>query len=325
MPTAFITGVSGQDGSYLAEFLLAKGYQVHGLIRRSSSINTSRLDDFYRGREDRHPNFFLHYGDLADSSGLARLVREIQPDEVYNLAAQSHVKVSFEMPEFTADVTGTGALRLLEAIRMNSSSTRFYQASSSEMFGASPPPQSEKTPFHPRSPYSCAKAFAHMLCVNYRESYDMFAVSGILFNHESPRRGETFVTRKITQAAANIKAGKQDLLYLGNLDAKRDWGYAGDYVEAMWLMLQQDEPKDYVIGTGEAHSVREICDAAFRHLDLNWEDYVRYDERYERPAEVDYLLGDPTLAREELGWAPKVSFEQLVAMMVDSDLAAITD
>ena len=239
MPTAFITGVSGQDGSYLAEFLLAKGYQVHGLIRRSSSINTSRLDDFYRGREDRHPNFFLHYGDLADSSGLARLVREIQPDEVYNLAAQSHVKVSFEMPEFTADVTGTGALRLLEAIRMNSSSTRFYQASSSEMFGASPPPQSEKTPFHPRSPYSCAKAFAHMLCVNYRESYDMFAVSGILFNHESPRRGETFVTRKITQAAANIKAGKQDLLYLGNLDAKRDWGYAGDFLDfwdaALWL------------------------------------------------------------------------------------------
>ena len=325
MPTAFITGVSGQDGSYLAEFLLAKNYQVHGLIRRSSSTNTWRLDDFYRGPEDRHPNFFLHYGDLADSSALARLVREIQPDEVYNLAAQSHVKVSFEMPEFTADVTGTGVLRLLEAVRMNSSSTRFYQASSSEMFGASPPPQSEKTPFHPRSPYSCAKAFAHMLCVNYRESYDMFAVSGILFNHESPRRGETFVTRKITRAAANIKAGKQDLLYLGNLDAKRDWGSAGDYVEAMWLMLQQDDPKDYVIGTGEARSVREFCDAAFSHLGLNWEDYVRYDERYERPAEVDYLLGDPTLAREELGWVPKVSFAQLVSMMVDSDLAAVTD
>lgn len=325
MPTAFITGVSGQDGSYLAESLLTKGYQVHGLVRRSSSINTARLDAIYQGPRDRNPNFFLHYGDLADSSALARLVREIQPDEVYNLAAQSHVKVSFEMPEFTADVTGTGVLRLLEAVRMNSSRTRFYQASSSEMFGASPPPQSEETPFHPRSPYSCAKAFAHMLCVNYRESYDMFAVSGILFNHESPRRGETFVTRKITRAAANIKAGKQDLLYLGNLDAKRDWGYAGDYVEAMWLMLQQDEPKDYVIGTGEAHSVREFCDAAFSHLGLNWEDYVRYDERYERPAEVDYLLGDPTLAREELGWVPKVSFAQLVAMMVDSDMAAVTD
>jgi GDPmannose 4,6-dehydratase len=325
MPTAFITGVSGQDGSYLAELLLSKGYEVHGLIRRSSTINTWRLDEIYRGAQDRHPNFFLHYGDLADSSGLARLVREIQPDEVYNLAAQSHVKVSFEMPEFTADVTGTGVLRLLEAIRMNSISTRFYQASSSEMFGASPPPQSEKTPFHPRSPYSCAKAFAHTLCVNYRESYDMFAVSGILFNHESPRRGETFVTRKITRAVAMIKAGKQDLLYLGNLDAKRDWGYAGDYVEAMWLMLQKDKPKDYVIGTGEAHSVREFCDAAFSHVGLNWEDYVRHDERYERPAEVDYLLGDPTLARDELGWEPKVSFEQLVAMMVDADIAALTN
>ncbi len=323
MPTAFITGVSGQDGSYLAEFLLAKGYEVHGLIRRSSTINTWRLDDIYRGAQDRHENFYLHYGDLADSSALARQVREIQPDEVYNLAAQSHVKVSFEMPEFTADITGTGVLRLLEAIRMNSSSTRFYQASSSEMFGASPPPQSEKTPFHPRSPYSCAKAFAHTLCVNYRESYDMFAVSGILFNHESPRRGETFVTRKITRAVARIKAGKQDLLYLGNLDAKRDWGYAGDYVEAMWLMLQKDKPKDYVIGTGEAHSVREFCEAAFSHVGLNWTDFVRYDERYERPAEVDYLLGDPTLAREELGWEPKVSFEQLVAMMVEADVAAL--
>ncbi len=323
MPTAFITGVSGQDGSYLAELLLSKGYDVHGLIRRSSSINTRRLDDIYRGPEDRHPNFTLHYGDLADSSALARLVREIQPDEVYNLAAQSHVKVSFEMPEFTADITGTGVVRLLEAIRMNSISTRFYQASSSEMFGASPPPQSEKTPFHPRSPYSCAKAFAHTLCVNYRESYDMFAVSGILFNHESPRRGETFVTRKITRAVARIKAGTQDLLYLGNLDAKRDWGYAGDYVEAMWLMLQKDTPKDYVIGTGEAHSVREFCDAAFSHVGLNWQDYVRYDERYERPAEVDYLLGDPTLAREELGWEPKVSFAELVAMMVDADVAEL--
>jgi len=323
MPTAFITGVSGQDGSYLSELLLSKGYDVHGLVRRSSSMNRARLDGITRGPSEIADRFHLHYGDLADSSALARLVREIQPDEVYNLAAQSHVKVSFEMPEFTADVTGTGALRLLEAIRMNSSSTRFYQASSSEMFGASPPPQSEKTPFHPRSPYSCAKAFAHMLCVNYRESYDMFAVSGILFNHESPRRGENFVTRKITRAVAMIKAGKQDALYLGNLDAKRDWGYAGDYVEAMWLMLQQDEPKDYVIGTGNAHSVRDFCDAAFSHIGLNWQDYVRYDPRFERPAEVDYLLGDPTLAREELGWEPKVSFEELVAMMVDSDIAEI--
>ena len=324
MPTAFITGVSGQDGSYLAELLLSKGYEVHGLIRRSSSMKLERLQGIYQGPHDKHAEFHLHYGDLADSSALARLVREIQPDEVYNLAAQSHVKVSFEMPEFTADITGTGVVRLLEAIRMNSASTRFYQASSSEMFGASPPPQNENTPFHPRSPYSCAKAFAHTLCVNYRESYDMFAVSGILFNHESPRRGETFVTRKITRAVAMIKASKQDALYLGNLDAKRDWGYAGDYVEAMWLMLQKDEPKDYVIGTGQAHSVRDFCQAAFGHVGLDWQDYVRYDKRYERPAEVDYLLGDPTLAREELGWEPKVSFDKLVAMMVDSDIAAIS-
>jgi len=324
VPTAFITGVSGQDGSYLAELLLSKGYEVHGLIRRSSSMKLERLQGIYQGPHDKHAEFHLHYGDLADSSALARLVREIQPDEVYNLAAQSHVKVSFEMPEFTADITGTGVVRLLEAIRMNSASTRFYQASSSEMFGASPPPQNENTPFHPRSPYSCAKAFAHTLCVNYRESYDMFAVSGILFNHESPRRGETFVTRKITRAVAMIKASKQDVLYLGNLDAKRDWGYAGDYVEAMWLMLQKDEPKDYVIGTGQAHSVRDFCQAAFGHVGLDWQDYVRYDKRYERPAEVDYLLGDPTLAREELGWEPKVSFDKLVAMMVDSDIAAIS-
>jgi len=324
VPTAFITGVSGQDGSYLAELLLSKGYEVHGLIRRSSSMKLERLQGIYQGPHDKHAEFHLHYGDLADSSALARLVREIQPDEVYNLAAQSHVKVSFEMPEFTADITGTGVVRLLEAIRMNSASTRFYQASSSEMFGASPPPQNENTPFHPRSPYSCAKAFAHTLCVNYRESYDMFAVSGILFNHESPRRGETFVTRKITRAVAMIKASKQDALYLGNLDAKRDWGYAGDYVEAMWLMLQKDEPKDYVIGTGQAHSVRDFCQAAFGHVGLDWQDYVRYDKRYERPAEVDYLLGDPTLAREELGWEPKVSFDKLVAMMVDSDIAAIS-
>jgi len=323
MPTAFITGVSGQDGSYLAEFLLAKGYEVHGLVRRSSTLNRRRLDAITFGPVEVRDRFHLHYGDLADGSALARLVRQIQPDEVYNLAAQSHVKVSFEMPEFTADVTGVGALRLLEAVRMNSDRIRFYQASSSEMFGATPPPQNEQTPFHPRSPYSCAKAFAHMLCVNYRESYDMFAVSGILFNHESPRRGENFVTRKITRAVAMIQAGEMHELYLGNLDAKRDWGFAGDYVEAMWLMLQKDEPKDYVIGTGQAHSVRDFCEAAFSHVGLNWQDYVRYDERFERPAEVDYLLGDPTLAREELGWEPKLGFDQLVAMMVDADIAAL--
>jgi len=324
MPTAFITGVSGQDGSYLAELLLDKGYEVHGLIRRSSSITTWRLDNIYQTPYDEDRRFHLHYGDLADSSGLARLIREIQPDEVYNLAAQSHVKVSFEMQEFTVDVTGTGALRLLEAVRMNSDSTRFYQASSSEMFGSSPAPQNESTLFHPRSPYSCAKLLAHNLCVNYRESYDMFAVCGILFNHESPRRGETFVTRKISRAVAMIQAGQQDLLYLGNLDAKRDWGFAGDYVEAMWLMLQQDVPRDYVIGTGTAHTVRDFCHAAFAHVGLNWEDYVRSDARYERPAEVDFLLADARLAREQLGWEPKVNFEQLVAMMVDADIAKLS-
>jgi len=323
MPTAFITGISGQDGSYLAELLLSKGYDVHGLVRRSSSVTTWRLDDVYRDPHDTDSRFHLHYGDLSDSSVLARLIREIQPDEVYNLAAQSHVKVSFEIPEFTTDVVATGVIRLLEAIRMNSSDTRFYQASSSEMFGSTNPPQNEDSPFHPRSPYAAAKLFAHNLCVNYRESYDMYAVSGILFNHESPRRGETFVTRKISRAVAMIEAGKQDLLYLGNLDAKRDWGFAGDYVEAMWLMLQQDTPDDYVIATGEAHSVRDYCEAAFAHVGLNWEDYVRYDARYERPAEVDYLLGDPSKAEEKLGWKPTVDFDELVAMMVEADRVAV--
>jgi len=323
MPTAFITGISGQDGSYLAELLLSKGYDVHGLVRRSSSVTTWRLDDVYRDPHDTDSRFHLHYGDLSDSSVLARLIREIQPDEVYNLAAQSHVKVSFEIPEFTTDVVATGVIRLLEAIRMNSSDTRFYQASSSEMFGSTNPPQNEDSPFHPRSPYAAAKLFAHNLCVNYRESYDMYAVSGILFNHESPRRGETFVTRKISRAVAMIEAGKQDVLYLGNLDAKRDWGFAGDYVEAMWLMLQQDTPDDYVIATGEAHSVRDYCEAAFAHVGLNWEDYVRYDARYERPAEVDYLLGDPSKAEEKLGWKPTVDFDELVAMMVEADRVAV--
>lgn len=323
MSTALITGVAGQDGSYLAELLLKKGYEVHGIVRRSSSVTTWRLDHIY---SDPHEGgrFHLHYGDLGDSSGLARLISEVEPDEVYNLAAQSHVKVSYEMPEFSADVVGTGALRLLEAIRMSGGSPRFYQASSSEMFGSTNPPQNEQSILHPRSPYACAKVFAHNITVNYRESYDMFAVSGILFNHESPRRGETFVTRKITQAVANIKTGKQDALYLGNLDAKRDWGFAGDYVEAMWMMLQHDVPDDFVIATGEAHSVRDFCIKAFDHVGLNWEDYVRYDARYERPAEVDHLLGDPTKAREVLGWEPTVDFDGLVAMMVDADLQAIT-
>lgn len=325
MPTALITGVSGQDGSYLAELLLEKGYDVHGVVRRSSSVTTWRLDEIYQDPHEAHRNFTLHYGDLGDSSGLARLVREVEPDEVYNLAAQSHVKVSFEIPEFTADVVGTGTLRLLEAIRMAgmAEKTRFYQASSSEMFGSTPPPQNEETLLHPRSPYSCAKVFGHNITINYRESYDMFAVSGILFNHESPRRGETFVTRKITRAVANIKQGHQDFLYLGNLDAKRDWGFAGDYVEAMWMMLQQDEPDDYVIATGEAYSVRDFCKLAFEHVGLNWEDYVKYDARYERPAEVDYLLGDPTKAREKMGWKPKVDLPGLVRMMVDYDMESI--
>ena len=323
MPIAFITGVSGQDGSYLAEYLLAKGYEVHGLVRRSSSVTTWRLDHLYQAPQEVERRFQLHYGDLGDSSALARLIREIQPDEVYNLAAQSHVKVSFEMPEFTTDIVGTGVIRLLEAIRMNSSQTKFYQASSSEMFGLTTPPQNESSPFHPRSPYAAAKLFAHNMCVNYRESYDMFTVSGILFNHESPRRGETFVTRKISRAVAMIESGQQELLYLGNLDAKRDWGFAGDYVEAMWLMLQQDTPDDYVIATGEAHSVRDYCEAAFSHVGLNWEDHVRYDARYERPAEVDFLLGDASKAAKDLGWQPKVNFKELVAMMVDADREAV--
>jgi len=323
MPVAFITGVSGQDGSYLADLLLSKGYEVHGLIRRSSSVTTWRLDHIYEEPQSENRNFFLHYGDLSDSSSLARLIRQIQPDEVYNLAAQSHVKVSFEMPEFTTDVVGTGVVRLLEAIRMNSTHTRFYQASSSEMFGSTPAPQHENSLFHPRSPYAAAKVFAHHMCVNYRESYDMYAVSGILFNHESPRRGETFVTRKIARAAARIKSGMQEQLYLGNLDARRDWGFAGDYVEAMWLMLQQDRPEDYVIATGEDHSVREYCELAFARLGLNWEDHVRYDARYERPAEVDHLRGDPSKAKRDLGWKPTVDFEQLVAMMVDSEMALL--
>jgi GDPmannose 4,6-dehydratase len=320
---AFVTGITGQDGSHLAELLLAKGYEVHGLIRRSSSINSWRIDHLYEEPDADNRRLFLHYGDLSDAVGLVNLIREIQPHEVYNLAAQSHVAVSFQVPESTADITGVGAIRLLDAIRAADPDTRYYQASSSEMFGSTPPPQSESTPFHPRSPYACAKVFAHHVTVNYREAYGLFACNGILFNHEGERRGETFVTRKISRAVARIAAGQQDHLTLGNLDARRDWGYAGDYVQAMWLMLQQDEPDDYVVATGEAHTVREFCEVAFDHVDLRWQDYVRVDKRYERPAEVDFLLGDPSKARAKLGWEPTVTFEQLVHRMVDADRAVV--
>ena len=320
---ALITGVTGQDGSYLAEFLLAKGYEVHGLRRRSSTFGTQRIEHLIFGEP---PQLHLHYGDLSDGNGLMRLLREIRPHEVYNLAAQSHVRVSFDQPAYTADTTAVGALRLLEAIRDVQDETgeqiRFYQASSSEMFGkVVETPQKESTPFYPRSPYGVAKVYAHWITVNYRESYGMHASCGILFNHESPRRGETFVTRKITRAAGRIKCGLQKKLFLGNLDAQRDWGYAGDYVEAMWLMLQQDTPDDYVVATNELYSVRDFCEKTFSRLGLNYEDHVEIDPRYYRPAEVDLLLGDNTKARTQLGWEPRTSFEQLVDMMVESDLA----
>ena len=312
--TALITGITGQDGSYLAELLLDKGYKVHGIMRRNSTFTTGRIDHIFDKLE-------LHYGDLADSSSLQHIVSTVQPDEVYNLAAQSHVKVSFDVPEYTADVTGTGTLRMLEAIRTAAPQARFYQASSSEMFGkVLEVPQTEKTPFYPRSPYGAAKVYSYWITKNYRESYDMHASNGILFNHESPRRGETFVTRKITRAVAAIKAGKQDKLLLGNLDAKRDWGFAGDYVEAMWLMLQQDKPDDYVVATNETHSVKEFCQIAFEHVGLDWEKYVEVSEKYFRPAEVDLLIGDPAHAKKQLNWEPKVSFEELVKMMVDADV-----
>jgi GDPmannose 4,6-dehydratase len=311
---ALITGITGQDGSYLAELLLEKGYEVHGIMRRNSTFTTGRIEHIFDQAE-------LHYGDLADSSSLQHIVAKVQPNEVYNLAAQSHVKVSFDVPEYTADVTGTGTLRLLEAIRTTAPKAKFYQASSSEMFGkVLEVPQTEKTPFYPRSPYGAAKVYSYWITKNYRESYDMYACNGILFNHESPRRGETFVTRKITRAVAAIKLGKQDKLYLGNLDAKRDWGFAGDYVEAMWLMLQQDKADDYVVATNETHTVREFCEKAFGHVGLNWEDYVEIDEKYNRPAEVDLLIGDPAYAKKQLKWEPKVTFGGLVKMMVDADL-----
>ena len=324
MKKALITGITGQDGSYLAEFLIGKGYEVHGIIRRASTFNTDRIDHLYRDPHDPEARIFLHYGDLTDGTGLRRILEKVQPDEVYNLGAQSHVKVSFEQPEYTADVVATGTLRLLEALRdymkVSGKDVRIYQAGSSEMFGASPPPQNEKTPFYPRSPYAVAKVAAYWYAVNYREAYGMFICNGILFNHESPRRGETFVTRKITRAVGRIKMGLQDKLYLGNLEARRDWGYAGDYVEAMWLMLQQPEPDDYVIATGESHSVREFLEEAFSYAGLDWRDYVEIDPRYFRPTEVDYLLGDASKAREKLGWRPRVTFKELVRMMVDHDL-----
>jgi GDPmannose 4,6-dehydratase len=323
MKKALITGVTGQDGSYLAEFLLQKGYEVHGIKRRSSSFNTGRVDSIYTDLHEHNKRFYLHFGDLSDTSSLWTLLYDIRPDEVYNLAAQSHVRVSFDIPESTGDITGMGALRLLEGLRKTGVQARFYQASSSEMFGSTPPPQNESTLFHPRSPYACAKLFAHTMTVNYRESYNMFAVSGILFNHESPRRGETFVTRKIARAVAHIKAGLQDKLYLGNLDAKRDWGYAKEYVEAMWMMLQQETPEDYVIGTGETHSVREFVEEAFGHVNLEWGKYVDFDARYNRPAEVDALLADPSKARQKLGWEHQVGFKQLVQLMVDAEIEAI--
>jgi GDPmannose 4,6-dehydratase len=320
MKRAFITGITGQDGSYLAELLLCKGYEIHGLIRRASTFNTDRIDHLYKDFHDPQARVYLHYGDLAVSGALTDLLQEIKPDEIYHLGAQSHVRVSFDMPEYTGDVTGLGTVRLLEAVRKTGIKTRFYQASSSEMFGAAPPPQSEATPFKPQSPYAAAKVYAYYIARNYRDAYKIFATNGILFNHESPRRGETFVTRKITRAAARIKLGLQDKLFLGNLEAKRDWGFAGDYVEAMWLILQQDSPDDYVIATGETHSVREFAEKVFAKLDLDYQKHVAIDPRYFRPTEVDALLGDASKARKALGWQPKVGFEELIAMMVAADM-----
>jgi len=320
---ALITGITGQDGSYLAELLLAKGYVVHGLIRRASTFNTSRIDHLYSDPHDPDARLFLHYGDLSDGARLVTLLSEINPDEVYNLAAQSHVRVSFDEPEHTADTTGTGTVRLLEAVRTAGIAPRFYQASSSELYGATPPPQSEATPFYPRSPYAAAKLYSYWITKNYREAYDLFAVNGILFNHESPRRGETFVTRKITRAVARIKAGMQTDLYLGNLDSVRDWGYAAEYVEGMWRMLQADQPDDYVLATGTGYTIRDFLQASFEHVGLDWHDFVKFDERYLRPTEVDALVGDATKAREELGWTPTIDGAQLAKIMVDADMEAL--
>ncbi len=324
MKKALITGITGQDGSYLADLLIAKGYEVHGIIRRASTFNTDRIDHLY---QDPHVNglkLFLHYGDLADSVNLVKLIYQLKPDEIYHLGAQSHVRVSFDIPEYTADVTGVGTIRILEAMREAGVKSRFYQASSSEMFGkVQDVPQKETTPFWPRSPYGVAKVFAYWATVNYRESYGIHATNGILFNHESPRRGETFVTRKITRAVAAIKQGRQKDLYLGNLEAKRDWGYAPEYVEAMWLMLQQEVSDDYVVATGETHTIREFLEHAFGHVNLDWQDYVKHDPRYERPAEVELLVGDASKAKRQIGWEPKVRFAELVRIMVDADLAAL--
>ncbi|MEH2391707.1 MAG: GDP-mannose 4,6-dehydratase [Nostoc sp.] len=325
---ALITGITGQDGSYLSEFLLEQGYEVHGIIRRTSTFNTDRIDHIYEDPHKDGVRLFLHYGDLTDGTTLRRILEDVKPVEIYNLGAQSHVRVSFDSPEYTVDAVGMGTLRLLEAIRDYQQRTgiqvRFYQAGSSEMYGlVQAVPQTETTPFYPRSPYACAKVYAHWQTVNYRESYSLFACNGILFNHESPRRGETFVTRKITRAVAGIVAGKQKKIYMGNLDAKRDWGYAKDYVKAMWLMVQKDQPDDYVIATGETHSVREFLELAFSYVNLNWQDYVEFDERYLRPSEVELLIGDSTKARQKLGWTPSVTFEELVSLMVEADLQAL--
>jgi len=325
---ALITGITGQDGSYLSELLLEKGYEVHGIIRRTSTFNTDRIDHIYDDPHEESARLFLHYGDLTDGTTLRRILEDVKPTEIYNLGAQSHVRVSFDSPEYTVDAVGMGTLRLLEAIRDYQQRTgievRFYQAGSSEMYGkVQEVPQKEDTPFYPRSPYACAKVYAHWQTVNYRESYDLFACNGILFNHESPRRGETFVTRKITRAIAHIVAGKQKKLFMGNLESKRDWGYAKDYVRAMWLMLQQDTPDDYVVATGETHAISEFLDLAFSYVNLDWHDYVEFDARYLRPAEVELLIGDPAKAKQKLGWEPSVTFEQLVYLMVEADLKAL--
>ncbi|MCD6152680.1 MAG: GDP-mannose 4,6-dehydratase [Syntrophobacterales bacterium] len=320
MKKAIITGITGQDGSYLAEFLLSKGYEVHGLIRRASSFNTSRIDHIYQDSHLPDVKMYLHYGDLSDSGQLTNLIYNVQPDEIYHLGAQSHVRVSFDMPEFTGDITGLGTARFLEAIRRSGIKTKFYQASSSEMFGSAPPPQNESSPFRPRSPYAAAKVYAYWMVRNYKEAYNMFATNGILFNHESPRRGETFVTRKITRGLVNILAGKEKKIYLGNLDARRDWGYAPEYVEAMWLMLQQDKPEDYVIGTGESHSVKEFLEEVFNYAGLDWKEYVEIDSRYFRPTEVEFLLADASKAKEKLKWNAKVTFNELARIMVDCDM-----
>lgn len=322
-PKAIITGITGQDGSYLAELLLSKGYEVHGLIRRASSFNTTRIDHIYETSQDEEKHLYLHFADLTDGSRLVTLLAEINPVEVYNLAAQSHVRVSFDEPEYTSDTTGLGTVRLLEAIRQAGVNCKFYQASSSEMFGATPPPQNENTPFHPRSPYGVAKVYSYWITRNYREAYDLFAVNGILFNHESPRRGGTFVTRKITRAVARIAAGEQDALYMGNLDSVRDWGYAPEYVEGMWRMLQHDEPRDFVLATGEAYTVKDFLQIAFEHKGLDWQKYVKFDERYLRPSEVDALIGDYAQARDVLDWRPSVHTPELARIMVDADVAAL--